>query len=443
MATETPLPFVDRLLQLLQHLGIERAHVAGAVPGDWRGLATAHADRLASLSVVCPAGFDPAAVSGVASRVQVIHGDQGPVAERVRAAVGRVAEITLVTLAGYPGLLWADMAVERGEEIAPALLDFVRRMEQQHPSAVRALAPGAGEVAGLSYRVQGAGPPLVLLPLALATSQWEPLLPQLGKHVSTIVVAGPHAGIVPVLEGRGQAPGYVRMLRNLVDEVGLRPGERILEVGCGSGAMARWLAGHTGGAHPIMAVDINRYLLQEAQALARTAGVQDVITFGEGNGEALALPDGRFDVTLSLTVLEEGDADRMLAELVRVTRPGGRVAAIVRGEDWPMQLALPLREELRARVARGMAAGVTERGCADASLYRRFRAAGLTQVRSLPQLAVYDDPGSLMVQTYQGRGLGVLTPAELQEWQAATAQVRTQGGFVLAVPHHCAVGTRA
>jgi hypothetical protein len=68
----------------------------------------------------------------------------------------------------------------------------------------------------------------VLLPLALATSQWEPLLQQLGKHVCTIVVAGPHAGIVPVLEGRGQAPGYVRMLRNLVDEIGLRPGERIL-----------------------------------------------------------------------------------------------------------------------------------------------------------------------------------------------------------------------
>jgi SAM-dependent methyltransferase len=192
-----------------------------------------------------------------------------------------------------------------------------------------------------------------------------------------------------------------------------------------------------------MAVDINRYLLQEAQALARKAGVQDVITFGEGNGEALPLPDGRFDVTLSLTVLEEGDADRMLAELVRVTRPGGRVAAMVRGEDWPMQIALPLREELRARVAQAMAAGVTEKGCADASLYRRFKAAGLTQVQSLPQLAVYDDPGHILVQTYQGRGLGVLTPAELQEWQAAMAQVRTQGGFVLAVPHHCAVGTKA
>lgn len=89
-----------------------------------------------------------------------------------------------------------------------------------------------------------------------------------------------------------------------------------------------------------------------------------------------------------------------------------------------------------------MGAGVTEGGCADASLYRRFKAAGLTDVRTLPQLAVYDDPGHLLMQYYQSRALGVLTPGEAQEWQAAMAQARAQGSFVLAVPHHCAVGTR-
>jgi SAM-dependent methyltransferase len=411
------------------------------VPGDWRGLATAHADRIASLSLVCPIGIDPA-LAAVASRAQVIHGDQGPIAERARAAVGRMPEVALVTLAGYAGLVWSDVCAERGGEMVPALLDFVRRMEGKHPAGARPLTPGAGEVAGLAYRVQGSGPPLVLLPLGLSPSQWEPLLAQLGRHCCTIVLAGPHLGMVPLLEGRGQAPGYSRMVRNLVQEIGLRPGERMVEIGCGTGVHTRWLAGHTAGANSITAVDINRYLLQEAQALARAAGLQGVITFQEGNGLALPLPDGGFDVTLSLTVLEEGHADRMLAELVRVTRPGGRVAAIVRGEDWPTQISLALPDELRSRVAKAMGAGVGEGGCADASLYRRFKAAGLTDVRTLPQLAVFDDPGHLLVQYYQSRALGVLTAGEAQEWHAAMAQARAQGSFVLAVPHHCAVGTR-
>ncbi len=441
MAPAVPLPLVDRLLQLLQHFGLEQAHVAAAVPGDWRGLATAHPDRIASLSLVCPIGIDPA-LAAVASRAQVIHGDQGPIAERARAAVGRMPEVALATLAGYAGLVWSDVCAERGEEMVPALLDFVRRMEGKHPDGARPLTPGAGEVAGLAYRVQGSGPPLVLLPLGLSPSQWEPVLAQLGRHCCTIVLAGPHLGMVPLLEGRGQAPGYSRMLRNLVQEIALRPGERVVEIGCGTGVLTRWLAAHTAGANPITAVDINRYLLQEAQALARAAGLQGVITFQEGNGLALPLPDGGFDLTLSLTVLEEGDADRMLAELVRITRPGGRVAAIVRGEDWPTQMSLALPDELRARVAKAMGAGVTEGGCADASLYRRFKAAGLTDVRTMPQLAVFDDPGHLLVQYYQSRALGVLTAGEAQEWHAAMAQARAQGSFVLAVPHHCAVGTR-
>src|SRR5262245_13631993 len=121
------LTLVDRLLQLLQHFALERAHVAAAVPGDWRGLATAHAERIASLTMVCPTGIDPA-LAAVASRAQLIHGDQGPIAERARAAVGRMPEVALVTLAGYAGLVWSDVCAERGGEMLPALLDFVRRM---------------------------------------------------------------------------------------------------------------------------------------------------------------------------------------------------------------------------------------------------------------------------------------------------------------------------
>lgn len=442
MATETPRPVADRILGLLQHLGIERAHVAGAMPGDWRGLAMTAADRVASLSLVCPTGVDATALAALASRALVFHGDQGPAAERVRAAVARVPAATLRTLTNYPGLPFADIAAERRDEIGPALLEFLERVERQSPSAVHALPAGTGEVAGLSYHIMGAGPPLVLLPLALAPSQWEPLLPGLGKHFCTISLRGPHLGYLPLLEGRGQAPGYVRVVRNVMEEVALRPGEVILDVGCGSGVLDRWLAEYTRHTHTITAVDINRYLLEEAMALVQRAGLQNVITFQEGNAEVLPFPPDRFDVTLSLTVLEEGDADRMLSELVRVTKPGGRVAAIVRGDDYPALSTLSLPPEIQTKAGRAVGAGAVPGGCADASLYRRFQSAGLIHVRKFPHLAVYDDAQHVLAQFYQSRILSALSPDEAMEWQTAVAQAEAQGTFVLAVPHHCAIGTK-
>jgi cyclopropane fatty-acyl-phospholipid synthase-like methyltransferase len=49
----------------------------------------------------------------------------------------------------------------------------------------------------------------------------------------------------------------------------LRPDEVVLEVGCGSGVLDRWLARYT-KANRIIGVDVNRYLLREAKALARS-----------------------------------------------------------------------------------------------------------------------------------------------------------------------------
>jgi SAM-dependent methyltransferase len=76
----------------------------------------------------------------------------------------------------------------------------------------------------------------------------------------------------------------------------------------------------------------------------------DDIDFGEGRGEALPLPDAAVDVALSSTVFEEGDADRMLAEIVRVTRPGGRIGIVVRATDMPFWVNLPLDPALKAKV---------------------------------------------------------------------------------------------
>ena len=138
----------------------------------------------------------------------------------------------------------------------------------------------------------------------------------------------------------------------------------------------RELARRTGGANRLIGRDINPYLLREARALARREGLLDWIDFSEGLAEALPLPDGAVDVALSSTVFEEGDAELMLSEIVRVTRPGGRVGIAVRAIDMPFWVNLPLEPALKAKVdAPGIiGGGAAPKGVADMSLYRRLAA---------------------------------------------------------------------
>jgi len=85
---------------------------------------------------------------------------------------------------------------------------------------------------------------------------------------------------------------------------------------------------------------------------------------------------------------EEGDADRMLVEMVRVIRPGGRVAVVVRTIDMPWWVNAPLGPALEAKVEAPSAqkgSGVAARGCADASIYGRFHAAGLGKLNVFVQ----------------------------------------------------------
>src|SRR5205085_4802362 len=89
------------------------------------------------------------------------------------------------------------------------------------------------------------------------------------------------------------------------------------------------------GANPITAIDVNPFWLREAEALAAEDGLAGMIRFLPGNAEAVPFPDNSFDAVFSVTVIEECDADRAIAEMMRVARPGGRIGIVVRATDLP------------------------------------------------------------------------------------------------------------
>lgn len=443
MTSETALPVEERILQLLHYLGIEHAHFAGRTPTDWAGLATTYPEVFSSLTLVGPVGIEPHAVSRLASRLLVFNGNQGPVAERVRRTMESVPGARLVTLRDYSILGWTDLVAERTDEIGSAMLNFLSQNTPSGGEKTVPLAEGEGEIAGISYRITGSGAPLVLLPLFLSPSQWESLVPRLNEQYCTITLGGVELGAVALLESRGRAAGYVRMVQALMDETQLQPSQMVLDVGCGTGVVDRWLVRHTDGKNRMIAVDINRYLLEEAMALARKEGLEGGVDFREGSAEALYFPDNSFDVTMSVTVIEEVDAKQMLAEMVRVSKPGGRVAVIARAIDIPFLMNVRLQPDLKAKVnAPGVIGNVAERGCADASLYQRFHQAGLTQVKIFPQLPAFDSSDPYMLRFMQDSLLAKLTQEEARQWHSARAQAEAEGTFFMTWPHHCAVGTK-
>jgi SAM-dependent methyltransferase len=429
------------LVDLFEHLGIEKAHIAAGRLGltDWQGVATRHPDRVASLTLINPPTLDVGHLPGLASRMLAVAGDRGSTAQGAVKMLADLPGAASYILRGFECHPWSDVIADRGSEIGPVMLGFLDR----HPAPAVSLPEGEGEAAGISYRIRGAGPPLVLMPLDLAPSQWEPLISTLRARYCTIILGGPLLGSVGLLEARGRST-YLGLVRTVLDLVRIQPGEVILEVGGGSGVVLREIARRTAGANRIIDVDINPYLLREAASLAEQAGLAERMSFQEGSAEAIPLAAESVDVALSFTVMEEGDADRMLAELVRVTRPGGRVAVIVRSCDMPSWANLPISAALLAKVDQPglIGAGVAANGCADASLYRRFHAAGLTELRCFPQLVAITPAEVSRFTISQQQILAMLTSDEGAEWRSAAAQAEAEGTFFITTAHHCAVGTK-
>jgi ubiquinone/menaquinone biosynthesis C-methylase UbiE len=114
----------------------------------------------------------------------------------------------------------------------------------------------------------------------------------------------------------------------VVDAAGLRVGDRVLDIACGPGTVAREAARRVGPGGSVVGLDNNPSMLAVARAVPPPAGT--MIDWREGDATALPLDDGTFDVVLCQLGLQYfGDRLAALQEMRRVLVPGGRSVVLV------------------------------------------------------------------------------------------------------------------
>jgi ubiquinone/menaquinone biosynthesis C-methylase UbiE len=236
------------------------------------------------------------------------------------------------------------------------------------------------------------------------------------------------------LERRASAEDEVAARETYLTLLDISAGERVLDVGCGSGAVTRDIARRVGERGLAVGLDPSSELLAVARGLAERAGLGDRVEFREGDARRLPFPDGSFDVVVCATVLShvpEGEA--AIPELVRVLRPGGRLGVF----DFDADMTIFTHPD-RA-LTRRIVAAASDATAVDGWLVRRlpflFGRAGIADVRVRGFFPLETEPRSFYASMAHRCAevavkVGVIAEFERRAWLDALHEQEARGLIV-------------
>ncbi|HYB74780.1 MAG TPA: methyltransferase domain-containing protein [Candidatus Sulfotelmatobacter sp.] len=253
-------------------------------------------------------------------------------------------------------------------------------------------------------------------------------------------------GVVQTLDGFEQIQGMAEARAALLSDLGLGPGRRVLEAGCGPGTALDQLLERVGAGGFVAGIDPTVAFVEEARRRARGRGAANV-EFREGDIREIPFPDGAFDAAFCDKVLiHVGPTERCLQELARVTKPGGRVGAM----EWDL-CAMALHSDQPELTARMIQLGceMQYRGGAGRALQDVFRAAGLRDIRFRAHLLHTTDldaaPGwRYLLKNRADRAVAkaVMDEAAAQRWLDHFEAVNRRGAFCCSIILYTCAATR-
>lgn len=215
----------------------------------------------------------------------------------------------------------------------------------------------------------------------------------------------------------------------------LRPGDRALDVGCGTGDEVIALAGAVGPGGLAVGADRSAAMVAEGRRRAAEGGL--AAGFVRGDAQHLPFADGTFAGCRAERLLQHvPDADAALRELGRVTRAGGWLV-VWEADLETLVFDAPDRATSR-RIAHFICDGFRH-GAIGHQLYRRFLRLGLADVQAEPRIRamtefwLMETAFDLRATARRAAEAGVVTAAQATDWLASLEAAAEEGTFFAAV----------
>ncbi|MFN8512252.1 MAG: methyltransferase domain-containing protein [Thermomicrobiales bacterium] len=215
----------------------------------------------------------------------------------------------------------------------------------------------------------------------------------------------------------------------------LRPGDRVLDVGCGTGDEVIALAEMIGPSGLAVGADFSATMVAEGRQRATELGLPCV--FLQSDVQHLPFPDCSFDGCRAERLLQHvPDADLALRELVRVARAGASIVI------WEADLDTLVFDAPDRRTSRRIAHFICDgfrNGAIGHQLYRRLKDLGLEEVQAEPRIRamtefwLMETAFDLRASAQKAADAGLVTPTEAADWIASLETAAANDTFFAAV----------
>jgi ubiquinone/menaquinone biosynthesis C-methylase UbiE len=249
-----------------------------------------------------------------------------------------------------------------------------------------------------------------------------------------------------LLELRGQGHDQATIRETYLDLLGIAPGEDVLDLGCGTGVVARAVARRVGAHGRVVGLDPSPLMLSVGREIAEREGLLNRIEFRAGDARELPFAEATFDVVLAVTALSHTtDAERVVPALVRVVRPGGRIGIL--DLDTPSWIIAHPDQDLTRRI--GIAGSMV---ATDGWLARRLpgllEAAGLEDVRVRAFTPIEQDPTGFYARQAEiwadaAATSGAISREEREGWVATLHAEQAANRFLAGITHLFIWGRRS